>query len=101
MKLYSYANEKLAKINELKFIGTSRGKGPIISFIIKGCHHYDIGQMLDNFGIAVRTGHHCTQPVMNSFNIDGTIRISFSLYNNKKEIDFFCNKIKEIIKILK
>ena len=57
--------------------------------------------MLDNFGIAVRTGHHCTQPIMQSMNINGTIRISFSLYNNKQEINFFYKKIKEIIKMLK
>lgn len=100
-KLLVHAYDKLSKIKEIKFVGTSKNKAPIISFTVEKCHHYDIGQMLDNFGIAVRTGHHCTQPIMQSMNINGTIRISFSLYNNKQEINFFYKKIKEIIKMLK
>jgi len=100
-ELLLYAIKQMSKIKEIQFIGESPQKAPIISFIIKGCHNYDVGQMLDNFGIAVRVGHHCTQPIMESMGINGTIRASFSLYNDKKEVDYFCQKIKKIINILK
>ncbi len=100
-ELFLYALKQMSKIKEVQFIGESSEKAPIISFVLKGCHNYDVGQMLDNFGIAVRVGHHCTQPIMESMDINGTIRASFSLYNDKKEIDYFCQKIKKIINLLK
>jgi len=100
-ELLLYAVKQMSKIKEVQFIGESSKKAPIVSFILKGCHNYDVGQMLDNFGIAVRVGHHCTQPIMESMGINGTIRASFSLYNDKKEIDYFCQKIKKIINLLR
>lgn len=87
MELLKYATEKLQAIPGLKIYGTSENKGPIISFNLKGAHHSDVGQILDQEGVAVRAGHHCTQPLMARFGIPGTVRASFSVYNNKEDID--------------
>ncbi len=86
-ELLLYATEKLQAIPGLKIIGEAREKISLVSFVIDGIHPQDIGIMLDNRGIAVRTGHHCTQPLMNRFGIPGTIRASFAIYNTKEEID--------------
>ena len=86
-ELLRYATEKLQKVKDLTIIGTSDIKAPVISFIIKDLHAYDIGNILDMQGIAVRTGHHCTQPIMNYFNIAATVRVSFGMYNTFEEID--------------
>jgi len=88
-ELLVYATEKLSAIPGIKFIGTAANKASVISFIIENVHPYDVGVILDQLGIAVRTGHHCTQPVMDFFGIPGTIRASFSFYNTTKEIDIF------------
>ena len=85
--LLVYAKEKLAGLQHLKLIGTANNKVSVQSFIIDGIHPFDIGQMLDARGIAVRTGHHCTQPLMDSFGIEGTVRASFAVYNTAEEID--------------
>lgn len=85
--LLSYATKELKKIEGLIIVGTSKNKSGIISFNINGIHHYDLGVILDKMGIAIRTGHHCTQPVMRKFNIPGTARISFAYYNTFDEID--------------
>jgi len=71
----------------LRIVGTSKNKASVISFLIDGTHPYDIGTILDKLGIAVRTGHHCTQPLMKRFEIPGTVRASFAVYNNKEDID--------------
>ena len=86
-KLLQYATEKLLEIKGLDIIGTSEKKSAIISFNIKGIHHYDLGVLLDKMGVAIRTGHHCTQPVMARFGVPGTARISFAYYNTFEEID--------------
>lgn len=86
-ELLEYATEKLQSIEGLKIIGTSENKVSVISFILDQIHHYDAGMVIDKMGIAVRTGHHCAEPVMDRFNIEGTIRASFSFYNTKEEID--------------
>lgn len=86
-ELLQYGTEKLAEIEGLKFIGTAEKKASVISFNIEGIHPYDIGAIVDKMGIAVRTGHHCTQPVMDFFNVPGTVRASFAFYNTKEEID--------------
>lgn len=99
--LLLYATEALSQLPELKIIGTAAAKGAIISFVIDGIHPLDIGTMLDVQGIAVRTGHHCAQPAMRKFSVSGTARASFGLYNTKEEVDFFVQKIKEIISLLK
>lgn len=85
--LLAYATEKLLAIEGLKIYGTARKKTSVISFNIQGIHPYDIGTLLDQMGIAVRTGHHCAQPVMDFFQIPGTVRASFSFYNTMDEVD--------------
>ena len=99
-ELLQYATEKLLEIKGLEIIGTSDKKSAIISFNIKGIHHYDLGVLLDKMGVAIRTGHHCTQPVMTRFNIPGTARISFAYYNTFEEIDsciIAINKAKKML----
>jgi cysteine desulfurase/selenocysteine lyase len=88
-ELLDYATEKLLKIDGLKIYGTSKNKVAVISFNIDGVHPYDIGSIIDKLGIAVRTGHHCAQPIMAFYDIPGTIRASFAFYNTKEEIDVF------------
>lgn len=98
-ELLNYATKVLSEINELKIIGTALEKTSIISFVLKDIHPHDIGTILDNEGIAVRTGHHCTQPLMKRFNIPATTRASFAFYNTKKEIDMLSEAIKKVIKV--
>ncbi|MDG0814774.1 aminotransferase class V-fold PLP-dependent enzyme [Bdellovibrio svalbardensis] len=87
MELLKVATEKLSAIPDLKIFGTAANKGPIISFNLKGAHHSDVGQILDQEGVAVRAGHHCTQPLMARLGVPGTVRASFSVYNNYDDID--------------
>jgi cysteine desulfurase/selenocysteine lyase len=98
-KLLEYGVNKLAEIDGLKFIGTAKDKINVISFIIENVHPFDIGMMLDAGGIAVRTGHHCTQPLMDFYNIEGTVRASLSIYNNEAELDLLAEKLKAIVKL--
>ena len=93
--LLKYATSELLKIEGLKIYGQSENKTAVISFNIKSIHPYDLGTILDKLGIAVRTGHHCAQPIMDFFEIPGTIRASFSFYNTKEEIDFMVKSIKK------
>lgn len=95
--LLEYASNKLKDIKGFIPIGTADNKASVISFIIAGVHQYDLGQLLDVKGIAVRTGHHCTQPLMDHLGIDGTVRASFSIYNTKEEIDIFYDALKQIV----
>ena len=71
-------------------------KTSVVSFLVDGIHHYDMGMLLDKMGIAVRTGHHCTEPLMNRLQIDGTVRASFAFYNTKEEIDFLVAGVKRV-----
>lgn len=87
--LLMYATEKLQQFDNIRFIGESPAKSGLISFLVGDIHPYDLGSILDKLGIAVRTGHHCAQPVMAAFGIEGTVRASFALYNTKEEIDVF------------
>lgn len=98
--LLHYATEKIASINKIKIFGNAENKASVISFNVNGLHPFDIGTLLDQFGIAIRTGHHCTQPLMNFYNIPGTARISFAFYNQKKEIDYFIDSLKRAILML-
>ena len=91
--LLDYANSKLKEIDGLKIYGDSKNKTSVISFNIDGIHSYDIGSILDKFGIAVRTGQHCAQPIMDHFGIDGTVRASFSFINTIEEIDYFYDSL--------
>lgn len=94
-ELLLYGTQRLQEIEGLKIFGTSENKASVISFNIEGIHPYDIGTIIDKLGIAVRTGHHCAQPIMNFFNIPGTIRASFAFYNTKEEIDIFVEAVKK------
>lgn len=98
--LLAYATDALEAIPNLKIYGTAAHKSSTISFLIEGTHPYDIGTLLNQQGIAVRTGHHCTQPIMDFFEIPGTIRASFSFYNTREEIDQFMNALKKALAML-
>jgi cysteine desulfurase/selenocysteine lyase len=91
--LLNYANSKLKKIDGLKIYGDVKNKTSVISFNIEGIHPYDIGSILDKYGIAVRTGQHCTQPIMDHFKIPGTVRVSLSFINTFEEIDILFDAI--------
>ena len=93
-ELLDYGTKRLQEIEGLTIFGTSENKASVISFNIDGIHPYDIGTIIDKLGIAVRTGHHCAQPIMNFFSIPGTIRASFAFYNTKEEIDIFVEAVK-------
>jgi cysteine desulfurase/selenocysteine lyase len=101
LALMKYASEKLSEINGVRLIGTAKEKASIVSFIIEGVNAMDAGMYLDTLGIAVRTGHHCTEPVMKCFGIPGTIRASFMLYNTEEEIDVLVDGVKKAIRLLK
>ncbi len=94
-ELLDYGTEKLLEIEGLKIYGTSKNKTSVISFNLEGIHPYDVGTLLDKMGIAVRTGHHCAQPIMTFFKIPGTIRASFAFYNTKQEIDALVSGVKK------
>lgn len=99
--LLSYATEQLKQIDGLKIIGEAKEKVSVISFVIEGIHPFDIGQMMDAKGIAVRTGHHCTQPLMTRYGIEGTVRASFAIYNTKEEINVMIEGITKIVKMMR
>ena len=99
-ELLNYATEKLLQIEGLSIIGNAKEKASVISIIIDNIHPTDLGTMADAYGIAMRVGHHCTQPVMDFFGIPGTCRASFSFYNTKEEVDFLVNSILKIKKML-
>jgi cysteine desulfurase/selenocysteine lyase len=94
-ELLEYGTKRLLEIEGLKIFGTASKKTSVISFNIEGIHPYDIGTIIDKLGIAVRTGHHCAQPVMNFFKIPGTIRASFAFYNTEEEIDIMVEAVKK------
>lgn len=95
--LLDEATLRLKEIPGITIVGEAQNKIGVISFNIEGLHHFDVGMMLDAKGIAVRTGHHCTQPLMHKFGIDGTVRISFSIYNTLEEVSTFVDSLKQIV----
>ena len=99
-ELLEYANKRLSEIDNIRFIGTAKEKKSVVSFLCGNIHPYDTGTILNNLGIAVRTGHHCAEPVMKRFNIPGTVRASFAFYNTKEEIDFLIEGIIKANKML-
>jgi len=99
-ELLDYATEKLLEIEDLRIYGTSQNKTSVISFNIGNIHPYDIGTIVDKLGIAVRTGHHCAQPIMDYYKIPGTVRASFSFYNTKEEIDSLVEAVKRAAMML-
>ncbi len=96
-ELLDYATAKMESIDGVKIVGKAQDKVSVISFQVEGIHHFDLGMWMDAKGIAVRTGHHCTQPLMDHYGIEGTARASFSVYNTKEEIDIFVEALKDTI----
>lgn len=96
-ELLEYCTSELMKIDGMRIFGTSDHKSSAVSFLVKNIHHYDMGMLLDRMGIAVRTGHHCAQPLMEELGIEGTVRASFAFYNTKDEIDQLIAGIKRIV----
>jgi cysteine desulfurase / selenocysteine lyase len=99
--LADYAQDMMSTFEEVKIIGTAKNKTSVVSFIVDGIHPFDIGTLLDKQGIAVRTGHHCTQPLMDIYKIPGTIRASFAFYNTREEIDTFIAAVEKSISMLR
>jgi len=99
-ELLSYAFAKLSQIENIEFYGVAPRKASILSFTLKGIHPFDVGSILDRLGVAVRTGHHCTQPIMTKFGIPGTVRASFAFYNTFEEIDIFVEAVIKAKKML-
>lgn len=100
-ELLVYATQKLKEIKDLHIIGEAANKAGVISFVIDNIHPFDLGMLLDAQGIAVRTGHHCTQPLMNRYKINGTVRVSFGLYNTKEEVDALITGINKALQRLR
>lgn len=98
--LLSYATLELLNIPGLRIFGTSENKSSVISFLLEGIHPYDVGTLLDKMGVAVRTGHHCAQPVMDKYGIPGTVRVAFSFYNTGAEVDILVNAVQKARKML-
>lgn len=100
-ELLAYATEKIKEIEGVRIIGEAKEKSGVLSFVVDGVHPYDIGMMLDKLGIAIRTGHHCAEPLVDRYGIPGTARASFAFYNTKAEIDYFISSLKRVLMILK
>ncbi|MGI6047032.1 MAG: aminotransferase class V-fold PLP-dependent enzyme [Petrimonas sp.] len=98
-ELLTYATERLSEIDNLKIYGTAKNKSSVISFVVDGVHPYDMGVLLDMQGIAVRTGHHCAEPLMRRLGIESTVRASFALYNTKDEVDVLVKGIERVVKM--
>jgi cysteine desulfurase/selenocysteine lyase len=97
--LLEYATKQISQVPGLRIIGTAKAKTSVLSFVLENIHPHDIGTFLDFEGVAIRTGHHCTQPLMKRFNIPATSRASFAMYNNKDEVDVLVNGLKKIIEV--
>lgn len=100
-ELLNFAQEEISKIDGVKIIGTAREKASVVSFVVDGAHPFDVGTLLDKQGIAVRTGHHCTQPLMDRFNIPGTVRASFAFYNTIEEVELFLKALQRSVSMLR
>ena len=94
-ELLRYATEKIGGVEGVRIIGTAREKAGVVSFLMKGIHAHDIGTIVDQRGIAIRTGHHCAQPVMAFYGVSATARASFALYNTKEEVDCLVTALEE------
>lgn len=100
-ELLDYATQECSQIEGFKVIGDAKNKASVLSFVVDGTHPYDLGVLLDQQGVAVRTGQHCTQPIMDAFCIDGTARASFAMYNTKEEIDLFKAALEKAVTMLR
>ncbi|MDE7408060.1 MAG: cysteine desulfurase [Muribaculaceae bacterium] len=99
-ELLTYATERMMEIPGMRIFGTAPGKAAVISFLLGHEHHYDTGMLLDKLGIAVRTGHHCAQPLMHALGVEGTVRASFAAYNTREEVDAFITALQRVAQIL-
>lgn len=99
--LFERLRDGLSELDGIQFYGTAKDKAPVLSFLFEGVHPYDLGTMLDRKGIAIRTGHHCAQPIMQFFDIPGTCRVSISFYNTAEEVDFFLESTRKALSILR
>jgi len=99
-ELTAYCTQRLLEIDSMRIIGNAQHKSAVVSFLVGNIHPYDIGMLLDKLGIAVRTGHHCAQPLIDSLEIPGTVRASFAFYNTKEEIDNFIEALKRVVTML-
>jgi cysteine desulfurase/selenocysteine lyase len=99
--LHEYCEAKLFEIEGLRVIGNAPAKASITSFVFDDIDAFDIGTMLNQHGIAIRTGHHCTQPLMQRFNLSGTARVSIAFYNNTEDIDRFISALKSVVKLFR
>jgi len=100
-EVLGYATKQLSAINGMQLIGRAKDKTAVLSFVVNGLHPYDLGTLLDQMGVAIRTGYHCAQPVVESFGLTGTLRASFGLYNTLEEVDIFVDALKRSINMLK
>lgn len=100
-ELMRYTTAQMEQIEGMRIFGTSPHKSSVISFLVDGIHHYDMGMLLDKLGVAVRTGHHCAQPLMTSLGIDGTMRVSFAMYNTRAEADAFIAALHRVVKMFR
>ena len=98
-ELTEYAMRQLKTIEGMRIFGEAEPKGSVVSFLVGNIHHFDMGTLLDRLGIAVRTGHHCAQPLMQRLGIEGTVRASFGLYNTKEEVDALVAGIARVSKM--
>ena len=99
--LSDYATQRLKEIDGLRIFGNAKHKSSCISFLVDGVHHLDLGTLLDAMGVAIRTGHHCAEPVMQKFGIEGTDRLSFAAYTTKEDIDIFIDSLNKALKMLR
>lgn len=100
-ELMRYTTAQMEQIEGMRIFGTSSHKSSVISFLVDGIHHYDMGMLLDKLGVAVRTGHHCAQPLMTSLGIEGTVRVSFAMYNTRAEADAFIAALHRVVKMFR
>lgn len=100
-ELLCYTTAQMEQIEGMRIFGTSPHKSSVISFLVDGIHHYDMGMLLDKLGVAVRTGHHCAQPLMTSLGIEGTVRVSFAVYNTQAEADAFIAALKRVVQMFR
>lgn len=98
--LLHYATERMSAVDGLRIYGTAPDKEPVISFLIDGVHPYDLGTLLDQMGVALRTGHHCAQPLMRRYGIEGTLRASFAIYNSREEVDALMSALERLVPML-
>jgi cysteine desulfurase/selenocysteine lyase len=97
--LLAYATERLGEVAGLRLVGTAAHKAPVVSFVMEGVHPHDVGTVLDQEGVAVRTGHHCTQPVMDFFGVPATVRASFACYNTRDDVDRLVGALHQVGKV--